>query len=59
MQLELRHFFDMLDKAAFLIPQNNSNPALNGLLLEVSNKEFKMTATDGHCLVQVISQNIL
>lgn len=55
MQLETATLLSMLDKAAFLIPQNNSNPALNGLLLEVSNKEFKMTATDGHCLVQVIS----
>ena len=40
----------MLDKVAFLIPQNNANPALNGLYFEISDTEFKMTTTDGHCL---------
>lgn len=55
MQLDSPLLLDMLDKVAFLIPQNNSNPALNGLYLEISNKELKMTATDGHCLSQVSS----
>ena len=55
MQLETSLLLSMLDKVAFLIPQNNSNPALNGLLLELSKNEFKMTATDGHCLAQAIS----
>jgi DNA polymerase-3 subunit beta len=45
----------MLDKVAFLIPQNNANAALNGLLLEISDKDLKMTTTDGHCLAQVLS----
>ena len=40
----------------FLIPQNNSNAALNGLLIEASNEQLKLTATDGHCLAQVCSQ---
>jgi DNA polymerase-3 subunit beta len=44
---------DMLSKVAFLIPQNNANPALNGLYLEVSEAQMKMTTTDGHCLAQV------
>jgi DNA polymerase-3 subunit beta len=45
----------MLDSVAFLIPQNNSNPALNGLFIEVGPSGMKMTATDGHCLAQVTS----
>ena len=33
----MRNFYaEMLEKVAFLIPQNNANPALNGLLLEIS-----------------------
>jgi len=55
MKFDTSFLLSMLDKVAFLIPQNNSNPALNGLLLEISNTEFKMTATDGHCLAQAIS----
>ncbi len=55
MQLDTTLILSMLEKVVFLIPQNNSNPALNGLLFEVSSSEFKMTATDGHCLSQAIS----
>lgn len=57
MQLESSFFLEMLNKVAFLIPQNNANPALNGLYLEISDADFKMTATDGHCLAQVRSSN--
>ena len=56
MQLQASFLLDMLNKVAFLIPQNNSNPALNGLLLEISNSEFKMTTTDGHCLAQISTE---
>jgi len=55
MQLESAFLLEMLSKVAFLIPQNNANPALNGLYLEISGSELKMTATDGHCLAQVKS----
>ena len=55
MQLDSAFLLEMLGKVAFLIPQNNSNPALNGLFLEISKKEFKMTSTDGHCLAQAYS----
>lgn len=55
MQLESAALLEMLSKVAFLIPQNNANPALNGLYLEISDSEFKMTVTDGHCLAQVKS----
>lgn len=53
MKLDAAHILDMLGKVAFLIPQNNSNPALNGLYLEISSAGLKMTTTDGHCLAQV------
>lgn len=53
MHLTAKDLSTMLDHVAFLIPQNNANPALNGLLLEISPLELTMTATDGHCLAQV------
>ncbi len=56
MQLDAKFMLNVLDKVAFLIPQSNANPALNGLFLEVSDKDFKMTTTDGHCLAQVTSE---
>jgi len=57
MQLESKVLLNMLEKVAFVIPSNNANPALNGLLLEISNTGLKMTATDGHCLAQVNSDS--
>ncbi len=55
MQIESATFKSMLEGVSFLVPQNNSNPALNGLFIEVSPGMFKMTATDGHSLAQVSS----
>lgn len=55
MHLGAPFLLEMLSKVSFLIPQNNANQALNGLFLEISDKELKMTATDGHCLAQVQS----
>lgn len=55
MHLDAAFLLSMLNKVAFIIPQNNANPALNGLLLEISSTEVKMTATDGHCLAQASS----
>lgn len=52
---ESRMLLAMLEKVAFVIPQNNPNPALNGLLIELAPSGLKMTATDGHCLAQVQS----
>jgi len=57
MHIDSTFLLDMLDKVAFLIPQNNSNPALNGLYLEISPEQMTMTTTDGHCLAQVSTQN--
>jgi len=42
----------LIEKVAFLVPQNNANPALNGVLLEIDSDGMTMTATDGHCLAQ-------
>lgn len=53
MQLSAPFLLELLNKVAFLIPQNNANSSLNGLLLEISESELKMTASDGHCLAQV------
>ena len=53
MQLDATFLSNILSKVSFLIPQNNATSALNGLFLEISNKEFKLTTTDGHCLAQV------
>jgi DNA polymerase-3 subunit beta len=55
MQFDAQFLLQMLNKVAFLIPQNNASPALNGLFLEISTTNIKMTATDGHCLAQVRS----
>lgn len=56
MQLDRNDLLAMFDKVAFLIPQNNANPALNGLLIEAGPEQLKLTATDGHCLAQVSNQ---
>ncbi len=53
MQLSAPFLLELLNKVAFLIPQNNANASLNGLLLEINDSELKMTASDGHCLAQV------
>ncbi len=53
MQFDASFLLKQLDNVSFLIPQNNANPALNGLLLEISPQGLIMTTTDGHCLAQV------
>jgi len=53
LELKTEDLLYMLDKVAFIIPQNNANPSLNGLLVEIDKNGIKMTATDGHCLSQV------
>jgi len=55
MHMDREFLIEMFTKVSFLIPQNNATPSLNGLFLEISPNEFKMTSTDGHCLAQVTS----
>lgn len=57
MHLDAPLLQNMLDSVSFLIPQNNANPALNGLLLEISPSALTMTTTDGHSLAQVSTSN--
>ncbi len=56
MEMESSFFLGLLEKVAFLIPQNNANPALNGMLFEINANQLSFVATDGHCLAQVISK---
>lgn len=56
MELDAPFFLDMISKVAFLVPQNNANPSLNGVFLEISKHHMKMTSTDGHCLAQVSTE---
>ncbi len=55
MHLSANDVLTMIDSVAFLIPKNNTNPALNGVLIEINENGMKMTATDGHCLAQTHS----
>lgn len=52
MSLETADLTALLESVSFLVPQNNSNPALNGLFMEIAPEGLKFTATDGHCLAQ-------
>lgn len=53
MELDSSFLLQILNKVVFLIPQNNANPALNGMLMEFDQTKMSLVATDGHCLAQV------
>jgi DNA polymerase III subunit beta len=53
MQINSEFLLELLNKVAFLIPQNNSNSALNGMLLEFNSDGMLMVATDGHRLAKI------
>lgn len=53
MDFKAPFILDMLNKVAFVVPQNNSNASLNGMLLEITAEEMSMVATDGHSLARV------
>ncbi|MDQ5890199.1 MAG: polymerase subunit beta [Candidatus Dependentiae bacterium] len=53
MHIDASFLVGLLNKVSFLVPSNNSNAALNGLLLEIDNKGTSMVATDGHSLARV------
>jgi DNA polymerase-3 subunit beta len=55
MNVEAQFLLQMLNKVAFLIPQNNANSALNGMLIEIDPSSVSMVATDGHCLARITS----
>jgi DNA polymerase III subunit beta len=52
-EIDAQHFLSMLSKVAMLIPQNNANPALNGMLFELGENIMSMVATDGHSLIKI------
>lgn len=56
MDLDAASLLTMLNKVAFLIPQNNANTALNGMLLEIDKDQLSMVATDGHCLAKICTK---
>lgn len=56
MDIESSFFLHLLNKVAFLIPQNNANASLNGMLFEINKDQISLVATDGHCLAQVTSK---
>ena len=56
MNIATKDLTELLECVSFLIPQNNSNPGLNGLFVEVSPEGLTMTTTDGHCLAQACSK---
>lgn len=53
--LSTKDLVELLESVSFLIPQNHSNPGLNGLFVEVASDGLTMTTTDGHCLAQARS----
>lgn len=53
MGIEGNDLLKLLNKVAFIIPQNNANNALNGMLLEINKAKMSMVATDGYSLAQV------
>ncbi len=55
MNVDAAFLLRMLNKVAFMVPQNNAQQALNGMLLELDQNAISMVATDGHCLVRVTS----
>ncbi|KKP24751.1 MAG: polymerase III subunit beta protein [candidate division TM6 bacterium GW2011_GWF2_28_16] len=55
MQINSTYLVDLLNKVAFLIPQNNSNAALNGMLLEFNDNGMLMVTTDGHRLAKIFT----
>lgn len=56
MNFKAAFILQMLNRVAFLIPQNNANSALNGMLLEINPEQMNMVATDGHSLAQVVTK---
>jgi DNA polymerase-3 subunit beta len=55
LDMQASFLLNMLNKVAFLIPQNNANMALNGMLLEFGPTYMSMVTTDGHCLARASS----
>jgi DNA polymerase-3 subunit beta len=59
MHVDAPFLLDLLNKVAFLIPQNNANNALNGMLLEFDATSMSMVATDGHSLARITTSQYM
>lgn len=55
MDLDADFLGSVLDRLAPLVPQNNANPALNGMLVECTKEGISFVATDGHSLARLTS----
>lgn len=53
MQIDAGFLVSLLNKVSFLIPSNNSNTALNGLLMEIDGEQMSFVTTDGHSLARI------
>ncbi len=56
LEIDKTLFLKLLQKVSFLIPSNNANSALNGMLWELTPDYMALVATDGHCLSRVITK---
>lgn len=59
MHIDAQFLVNLLNKVSFLVPSNNSNAALNGLLLEIDGKGMSMVATDGHSLARITTNKYI
>lgn len=53
MQIDSSFLLKLIGKVSFVIPNNHSNNALNGVLFECNEKGLTLVATDGHSLAEV------
>lgn len=53
MQVDSQFFLNLINKVSFVVPNNHSNNALNGVLFECNNSGLTLVATDGHSLVEI------
>jgi len=56
MQIESSFLLRLIGKVCFVIPNNHSNNALNGVLFECNNKVLTLVATDGHSLAEITTE---
>ncbi len=55
MDCESAFLLSLFDKVVFVVPQNNANRALNGMLFEAGPTGISFVGTDGHSLAHVFT----
>jgi len=53
MQVDSSFLLKILGKVSFVVPNNHSNNALNGMLFECNEDGLTLVATDGHSLAEI------